>query len=295
MDAIRFDTVSKSFSKRTALADVSFGIGRGRIVGLLGPNGSGKTTALRLMLNLFYPDEGNVWVLGGPPSHSTTDRIGYLPEERGLYRNLRVREVLRYYSRLKGHEPAEQDIAQWLDRLAVSEHQDKRIAELSKGTAQKVQFIGTVLHRPELVILDEPFSGLDPVSREHLRHAISYLISLDTTVLLSTHEMLTAERMCGHFLMLHRGRKVLDESREQLAGRFTEPLVRLRCVPKLDPQSLPQGVVALTESGEQQELSLTPGFDPQRVLAEVTRTHEVHGFQIGRANLEDVFLRLARD
>lgn len=293
--AIRFDAVSKSFAGRTALADVSFEIGRGRIVGLIGPNGSGKTTTLRLILNLFYPEQGHIWVLGGAPNPATADRIGYLPEERGLYRNLRVQEVLRYYSRLKGREASARSIDEWLERLQVTEHQDKRISELSKGTAQKIQFIGTVLHRPQLVILDEPFSGLDPVSREHLRRAISHLLSLETTVLLSTHEMLTAERMCEHFLMLHHGRKVLDASREHLAERFSEPLVRLRCRPQLDARALPRGVVELREVGPQQELSLAPGTDPQRLLADITRQHEVFGFEIGRATLEDIFLRLARD
>ncbi|MEN9579552.1 MAG: hypothetical protein RJA70_2561, partial [Pseudomonadota bacterium] len=241
MLAVEFKSVSKKFGGQPALSRFSFAAESGKVLGLLGPNGSGKTTTLRLILNLFYPDEGQLSVLGAAPSSSTSDRIGYLPEERGLYRRMRVTEVVTYYARLKGARPSRAEIDEWLERLGVAEFKHKRVQELSKGTAQKIQFIATVIHRPALLILDEPFSGLDPKSREQLRQVVHQVIATGTSVILSTHDMVEAENLCDRFVMLSRGQKVLDRSRHELAQAFGGRKIKLRASGELPP--------ALTEGG----------------------------------------------
>lgn len=290
-EMLEFVAVSKSFGATRALDDVSFEIPAGSRVGLLGPNGSGKTTALRVILGLFRADSGSVRVFGAEPSHQAAEAIGYLPEERGLYREMKVLDLLRYYARLKGARPSEAAIDDWLERLDIARYKHQRVRALSKGTAQKVQFISTVLHDPELVILDEPFSGLDPLSRQLLARAFDWLSSLGKTLVFSTHDMTTADALCDRFLMLHQGKKVLDESRAGLAQLTGRRVVRVVTEPAL-PASLPEAARRVERAGRT-ELSLRPDVDPQQWLRRISRDHAILRFEVGQPSLEDIFLSLA--
>jgi ABC-2 type transport system ATP-binding protein len=215
--AVRLSTVSKRYANHVAVDRVSLDIRPGIIFGLLGPNGAGKTSTIRLMLNLMLPDEGRIEILGKPASDpSLVNRLGYLPEERGLYRKMEVRRVLRFLARLKGVATREADrrIDQWLERFTLTgagrDWGSAKIEELSRGMQQKVQFIGTVLHDPELIVLDEPFSGLDPVNAQAIKDTVLDLRRQGRTIVFSTHLMDVAERMCDAVAIVNRGRIVLD-------------------------------------------------------------------------------------
>jgi len=293
MSVVELTSVSKSFGGQPAVRDLSLRIEAGKRVGLLGPNGSGKTTTLRMLLGLFPPDAGKITVLGRPPSHETSERVGYLPEERGLYRDMKVVDLLRYYARLKGRQSTAKEISGWLERLGVTQYADQRIRALSKGTAQKIQFISTVLHEPELLILDEPFSGLDPVSRQLLSAAIDHLTQLRTTLIFSTHDMSAAETLCDHYLMLHRGRKVLDASRGELRERTRERVVKVTTGDPLSHTDIP-GVQRRRGSGTELELVLESDADPQRILEHLVARTSIVRFEVTHPSLEEVFLRLAQ-
>ncbi|MBI2362681.1 MAG: ATP-binding cassette domain-containing protein, partial [Elusimicrobia bacterium] len=227
--AVRIVGVSKSFGAHPAVADLSLSVPRGTVYGFLGPNGSGKTTTLRLILHILLPDSGSVEVLGRRGTRAANDRIGYLPEERGLYRKMEVRRQLEYLTALKGLPPARSRplIASWLERFGLGAGADEKVEALSKGMCQKVQFIAAVAADPELVVLDEPFSGLDPVNQEVLREALRELNRRGTPVILSTHDMAAAEELCDTLCMMHEGRKVLDGTLEDLRVRHGSGTVRV--------------------------------------------------------------------
>ena len=208
--AVELSGVTKTFGTHTAVRNLDLAIPAGSIYGFIGPNGSGKTTTIRMILRIFFPDCGRITVLGQAEGVCADDRVGYLPEERGLYRRMKVRDLLKYYSRLKGIRECDQEITDWLRRLGAEDWGNRKIETLSKGMTQKVQFIAAVVARPQLLILDEPFSGLDPVNVEVLRESIQEVRSRGTTVIFSTHEMDVAERMCERVFMLHNGNKVLS-------------------------------------------------------------------------------------
>ena len=210
--AIELSGVTKRFREQVAVDSLDLAVPTGSIYGFIGPNGSGKTTTLRMILRIFPPDAGTIRVLGNEQGKTADDRLGYLPEERGMYKRMKVRSLLKYYSKLKGHHNCDADIERWLEKLDAKEWANKRIDALSKGMAQKIQFISAVVARPELVILDEPFSGLDPVNLEVLRDAVLELRSAGTTVIFSTHDMDVAEKLCDTIFMIFQGRKVLDLS-----------------------------------------------------------------------------------
>ncbi len=292
MTAIEFDDVSKVFGATRALTNVSFRVRSGDKVGLLGPNGSGKTTALRLILNLFEPQSGCIRVLGQAPSHHVNERVGYLPEERGLYRDMKVADLLVYYARLKGVHLAERRLDEWLNRLRIYEYKQQKVRGLSKGTSQKVQFLTAVLHDPPLVILDEPFSGLDPLSRKHLREAIDELSAAGKTLIFSTHDVAAAESSCDAFVMLHRGRKVLDLSRSDLHDKTNTRVLKLTTDRPLGEEPL-SGVERRLRRGHDSELTLAPGADPQRVLRELSGQYSINRFEVTRPSLEELFLQIA--
>jgi ABC-2 type transport system ATP-binding protein len=295
--SVEFQSVSKRFGERRALSELSFTAEPGKILGLLGPNGSGKTTTLRLILNLIKPDRGSVAVLGHAPSNALSDRIGYLPEERGLYRNMKVRDVIAYYSELKGYHPKKTSIDAWLERVDVAEYSEQRVQHLSKGTAQKVQLVATLLHEPELVILDEPFSGLDPLSRQQMRQLLTGLAQEGKTLLLSTHDMLEAESLCDAYLMLSHGRQVLDLRREELAERYGDRTVRLQYQGALPERVLdPAGdwVERAVSSGNRAELVLKPSVSANALLRVLVEHVTVLQFEVTKPSLHDLFLRLTR-
>lgn len=226
--------ICKSFGDHQALAPLDLEVGEGQIVGLLGPNGAGKTTLLRMLTGITKPDQGTLQMWGQPHHRELLSRMGYLPEERGLYKSMRVAEQVLYFAALRGMErkDAENELRGWLERLEVEGWWNREVADLSKGMAQKIQFIATVLHRPELLILDEPFSGLDPINAGLVRGEMLRLVQQEgTTLLLSTHDMGSVEALCDDVVMLHQGNKVLagatDEVRE--SARKGRIFLRVRC------------------------------------------------------------------
>jgi ABC-2 type transport system ATP-binding protein len=286
--------VTKTFSGHTAVADLSLDVPSGSIYGFIGPNGSGKTTTLRMVMHILHPDCGEITVLGQNTFDSANDRVGYLPEERGLYKQMKVRELLRFYAELKGSRGSGPAIDDWLQRFDLAAWADKKIATLSKGMSQKVQFIATVIAQPELVLLDEPFSGLDPVNSEVLREAVLGLKRAGTTVIFSTHDMAVAEKMCDYLFMIYRGKKVLDGTLEAIQEEYGSDTVRVQLEGVGgDWQSLP-GVTAVRDLGRWQELRLERGADSQSLLAELMRRGRVLHFEVTRPSLHDIFVRIAR-
>lgn len=291
--AVTLEGVRKTFGEHVAVDDLSLAIPREALYGFIGPNGSGKTTTLRMILRIFFPDRGRVSVLGRDHARAADDRVGYLPEERGLYRKMKLRELLRFHAELKGMRRPQATIAGWLDRFGLGPWADKTVEALSKGMAQKVQFIAAVLHRPELVILDEPFSGLDPVNLEVLKDAMLDLRREGTTVIFSTHDMAAAERLCDAVMMIHRGRKVLDGAPAAIRQRYGQDTVRVRLAdPKLELAGL-AGVAQVHDAGSGKELRLADGADPQAILRALVERTAVDHFEITQPSLHEIFVRIA--
>jgi ABC-2 type transport system ATP-binding protein len=294
MPAIEIRDVRKTFGDHTAVHALSLDVPAGSIYGFIGPNGSGKTTTIRMIMNLLVPDEGRISVLDRPSQSSVRDEVGYLPEERGLYKRMSVRQVLRYYGQLKGAAPAPLDAAirLWLERLQLVDWADRQVQTLSKGMAQKVQFISTVIARPRLLILDEPFSGLDPVNADHLRDAILSLRREGVTIVLSTHDMSVAERMCDRLFMIFKGHKVLDGSLDEIQARFGQDVIRVRTAAGADGLASMPGVASVVDAGNVQDVRLT--IEPQAFLhALAARTAVLH-FEITKPSLHDIFKRIAQ-
>ncbi|HEY2881588.1 MAG TPA: ATP-binding cassette domain-containing protein [Pirellulales bacterium] len=293
-NAVELHGVTKTFGRHMAVDRLDLTVPEGTVYGFIGPNGSGKTTTLRMILRIFYPDAGTVRVLGVDHSDAADDRIGYLPEERGLYKKMKVREVLRFHAELKGCRDCRQAIDDWLARLDLGKWADKRVNTLSKGMSQKVQFIAAVVSQPKLLILDEPFSGLDPVNMETLKDMVLELKRNGTTVIFSTHDMDVAERMCDTIFMIFRGEKVLDGTLQSIQDQYGEDTIRIRTTAQNgELENLP-GVVSLNDYGRDQELRISPGADTQALLTELTRRTRVERFELSRPSLHDIFVRIAR-
>ncbi len=295
MTAIEMNGVTKTFTKHVAVSNLDIEVPQGSIYGFIGPNGSGKTTTLRMIMRILHPDSGAIRVLGElvTKSGSASERVGYLPEERGLYRQMKVKDCLRFFAQLKGVRQPETAIQAWLDRLDLGAWGGKKIIALSKGMSQRVQFIAAVIARPELVLLDEPFSGLDPVGADTLREAVYDLRKAGATVVFSTHDMAAAERMCDFVFMIHKGRKVLDGTIESIQGSYGRDTVRVLLEPRdVRLEGLP-GVKDVTDDGRWRELRLEPGADSQRLLAALIDRGRVTHFELMRPTLPDIFVRIA--
>jgi len=294
MSAIQVRNVSKQFGQHVAVNDDSIDVPVGSIYGFIGPNGSGKTTTIRMIMNIILPDSGSIQVLGHDVASAIRDDIGYLPEERGLYKKMQVRRLLRYYGRLKGRSQSDLDpaITEWLERLQLSQWADKRIDQLSKGMAQKVQFISAIVSRPKLLILDEPFSGLDPVNAEALRDAVLELRRRGTTVVFSTHDMGAAEKLCDRIFMIFKGRKVLDGTLDEIQARYGHDTVRLRIGGGVARLAGRPEIESINDHGNYQDLRLKS--DPQAFLRAIAPTVDVYQFEITKPSLHDIFVRIAR-
>jgi ABC-2 type transport system ATP-binding protein len=291
--AIRLSNVTKRFGPTTAVADLSLAVPAGSIYGFIGPNGSGKTTTLRMIMHILLPDEGRIEVLGSTDTAAARDRVSYLPEERGLYKRMSVRRLLRYYGRLKGRSLAELDpqIDEWLSRLGIADWAGRTIEALSKGMSQKVQFISAVVSRPSLLILDEPFSGLDPVNAETLKDAVLETRRRGTTVVFSTHDMSTAEKMCDRIFMIFKGRKVLDGTLEDIQAAYGLDTVRVRSAGGSSALTGLPGIEAINDYGQLQEVRLAG--DPQAFLQQLAARTSVYHFEVARPSLHDIFVRIA--
>ena len=294
MNAIEIRGISKTFGTHTAVDDVSLDVPQGSIYGFIGPNGSGKTTTIRMIMNIILPDRGTVAVLGRQSTDAARDDVSYLPEERGLYKQMQVGRLLRYYGRLKGRSPADLEpaIGHWLDRLGLAGWADKRVDQLSKGMAQKVQFIGAIVSKPTLLILDEPFSGLDPVNAEALKDAVLELRRQGTTVVFSTHDMGAAERLCDRIFMVFKGRKVLDGSLHDIQAQYGHDTVRVKLGRGAGALAGLPGVEAVNDHGNVQDVRLST--DPQAFLQALLQKTPVHHFEMTKPSLHDIFVRIAR-
>jgi ABC-2 type transport system ATP-binding protein len=291
--AVELAGVTKSFGNHVAVDHLDLMVPRGTVYGFIGPNGSGKTTTLRMVLRILYPDSGQVTVLGQAQGSAADDRVGYLPEERGLYKKMKVRDLLRFYADLKGMRDSRAEIDRWLERLGLTDWATKRVETLSKGMAQKVQFISAVIAEPELVILDEPFSGLDPVNLETLKDAILDLRKKGATIIFSTHDMDVAERMCDTIFMIYRGRKVLDGTLESIQAEFGVDTIRIRTTGDNGHLRDVAGVVHVNDYGREKELRIQRGADPQSILRELVNRVSVERFELTRPSLHDIFVRIA--
>lgn len=288
------DDVSKRFGNQRVVDHLSFAVPTGSLFGLIGPNGSGKTTTMRMILRIYQPDAGQIQVLGKTEGRTADSRIGYLPEERGLYPRMTVRRLLRYFAALKKVADPEKGIEHWLERLGMTSWAGKRIDQLSKGMAQKVQFISAVIGKPQLVILDEPFSGLDPVNLDLLRSAVSELREAGTTVILSTHDMDVAQQMCDRILMIYRGQKVLDGTLAEIRQNQGKPRLRVRMSPQSPPPTsdLP-GVERVEAAGDALDLFLANSDYRPAVLRALCAAGDVEHFETVRPSLHDIFVSIA--
>lgn len=307
-DALVITGISKRYAHHVAVRDLSLRVPRGAVYGLLGPNGAGKTSTIRMVLNIMAPDSGTITVLGRPSTDpAITDRLGYLPEERGLYRKMRVRDVLRFLGKLKGLPTAGLDatINDWLERFALrgvggEDWSAARVDELSRGMQQKVQFIGALLHDPDLVILDEPFSGLDPVNAQALKDTVASLRTRGRTVIFSTHVMENAERMCDAVCIIARGEKVLDGPVAEVRAQHGARLVALHfattpsdAVQQLlrDPALITAPAAGTAPDARLMEVELAVGATSDDLLARlVALKAPLERFELVRPSLHRIFL-----
>ena len=292
-NAITIRNVTKRFDGTVAVDDLDLSVPRGSLYGFIGPNGSGKTTTLRMIMHILLPDRGEIEVLGELGTRAAHDRVSYLPEERGLYKRMSVRRLLRYYGSLKGARQPELDreIDRWLERLGLSAWVDKKVEALSKGMAQKIQFISSVLNRPELLILDEPFSGLDPVNAEVLKDAVLDLKKEGTTVVFSTHDMGVAERLCDRIFMIFKGRKVLDGTLDEIQSAYGYDTIRLRTDAGMNALNGLEGIEEINDQGNAQEVRWRG--DPQALLETLMSRTRISHFEVARPSLHDIFVRIA--
>jgi ABC-2 type transport system ATP-binding protein len=301
--AIEIDHIVKRYAEHTAVAELSLAVPRGAVYGLLGPNGAGKTTTIRMLLDILEPDSGTIRVFDRPHTdRGVTERIGYLPEERGLYKKMQVRRVLRFLAALKGvpARTADERITMWLDRLELRTPEKDwglaKVDELSRGMQQKVQFIGALLHEPELVILDEPFSGLDPINAQALKDIMVELHKQGRTVLFSTHLMESAERLCDSVCIIARGRKVLDGEvtavKAQHGGRFIALALAGGGAAAAEPVLRDRSLVSRADdSNRTLEVELAPGADAQALLQRlVAAGARVERFELVQPSLHRIFL-----
>ena len=288
-------SIWKRFNGRAVVQDVSFTVEPGEILGMVGPNGAGKTTAIRILLDILQPDEGSVLLFGQPFTGEHRPLLGYLPEERGLYRDLRVQETLEYLGILKRMHRAEarRRAGELLERLGMHEHRNKKVAELSKGMSQLIQIASTMMHQPRLLILDEPFSGLDPVNVRLVKEMLGELRQEGVAIVLSTHQMNQVEELCDRVLMINQGRVVLYGSLEEVRSGFGEGSILVEASGLLD--DLP-GVQKINDHGTYQELVMSDGSSSKDVFrALADREIEVRRFQVARLPLEEIFVRIVRE
>ena len=290
---LRVDRVAKRFGDFTAVEDLSFEVRAGRVFGFLGPNGAGKTTTIRMIVGITAPDEGSIELFGRKISSELQDRIGYLPEERGLYKKLKIVDQLRYFAALKGmsSSDAEKKIDFWLERMNLGEWKKKKTTDLSKGMQQKIQFISTVMHDPDLLILDEPFSGLDPINVEFLIEVISEFKTQDKTIIFSTHLMETAEKLCKDILLINKAHKVISGSLRQVKESYAKNLIALRAEGAERVLSDPRVVQKQVVHADETIIHLSNGMDPQVLLRKLVESGAVISkFEKVEPSLNDIFI-----
>ena len=290
---VKLDRVHKSFGDFTAVKELSLTVRAGRVFGLLGPNGAGKTTTIRMMVNITAPDSGSIELFGRKIDPELQNRIGYLPEERGLYRRMKVVDQLKFFAELKNvrGKLVETKIDEWLARVKLSEWKTKRSMELSKGMQQKIQFVTAVLHDPELLILDEPFSGLDPINAELLKEIVLDLKRSGKTIIFSTHQMEVAEKVCDDICLINRSEKVLEGSLRELKSSFGRNSVAVRCEGGDGVLDDPLLVSKVVRHADEAQALLAPGANAQVLLRRLIDSGAVIGkFEMVEPSLNDIFI-----
>ena len=292
MDAIALENVTKAYDSVTAVNAVNLRIKQGAVVGLLGPNGAGKTTTIRMIMNILVPDEGTIRVLDKPVSEESRDSIGYLPEERGLYPRMQVRPLIVFLAALHGLTEAEADkrARAWLARFDLSEWSEKKMVDLSKGMQQKVQFITAVIHKPPIVILDEPFSGLDPVNAATIKDVMLEMRDQGSTIILSTHRMEQVEKMCDSICLINHGTNVLDGELRAIKHSYGKNTAHIEFTGP-DGFLNHASIAAINRFGTGVEAKLKPGSDAQQLLrAAVDSGAQISRFELLEPSLNDIFI-----
>jgi ABC-2 type transport system ATP-binding protein len=295
MNSVEVSHVAKSFGKNQAVRDVSFAVKPGEIFGLLGPNGAGKTTTIRMLLDIFKPDKGEIAVLGGEITEEKKNRIGYMPEERGMYQDIPLERCLVYFGRLKGLPTQEinQRLEGWLDKFDLSAHRRKKVKELSKGMQQKAQIIATLLHEPELIIIDEPFTALDPVNTQMIKDLLLSERDKGRTILMSTHQMHQVEEMCDRILLVNKGRDVLYGKLNDIRGQYASHAVYVRSPQVIPPVS---GVLTREQDNGALLLRLDDETTPQDVLMNlVSQGVQLEQFEIAAPDLDEIFIQVVAE
>ena len=291
MTTVSVSHISKAFGNVQAVADVSFEVQAGEIFGLLGPNGAGKTTTIRMLLDIFRPDGGEVSVFGGKLDEEKKNRIGYMPEERGLYKDLKLEPTLVFLATLKGLDEAtaRDRLGKWLERLDLYDHRQKKVQELSRGMQQKAQLIATLLHEPDLIVVDEPFAGLDPVNTRLVKEIMEEQRQAGKTILMSTHQMYQVEALCNRIVLINRGRTVLYGGVEEIKRDFAGNAVVVEG--QGDLTDVPGVLQARQENGAW-HLALAPGTSPQDVFRALATRDEIRieRFEIAEPSLDDIFV-----
>jgi len=295
MPSIEVEHISKNFGAQKAVNDVSFQVEPGEIFGLLGPNGAGKTTIIRIILDIFEPDAGKTLILGGPMTEAKKNRIGYMPEERGLYQDIPLERCLVYLATLKGLSPAEANrrVTSYLERFDLSEHRKKKIKELSKGMQQKAQLIVTLVHQPDILIIDEPFSGLDPINTQMVKDLLVEERNRGVTIVMSTHQMHQVEELCDRLVLIDHGKVLLYGALAEIRKQFTADAVLVR-----SENSLPESILGSAEREKLNgvtRLKLAPGYSPQDVLRSlVAQNISLDQFEIAVPTLDEIFIRVVQ-
>ena len=287
---IRVEDLVKHYAQVKAVDGLSFGVEQGELFGLLGPNGAGKTTTIRTMMDIIKPDSGSITLMGQPVTEASKARIGYLPEERGLYQNFRLLECLSYLGALKGipRKEASQRASALLSRAGLAEYANRKVKELSKGMTQKAQFLAAIVHDPDLLIMDEPFQGLDPINTDLLKSILLEEQARGKTIILSTHNMNQVEEMCNRILLIHHGRAVLYGPLDEIKAQYAEHAVLLRC--DAIPQNL-AGVQRVEQHNRAFELILEPEASPQSILQQLVEAEvTVDRFEVATPPLEEIFI-----
>ncbi|MCD6356818.1 MAG: ATP-binding cassette domain-containing protein [Anaerolineaceae bacterium] len=291
MPVIKVEHISKSFADIQAVEDISFSLAKGEILGLIGPNGAGKTTTIRMILDIFKPDRGSISILGGPMNEEKKDLIGYLPEERGLYQDITLEKCLSYLASVKGMDKAsiEENLTYYLKQFGLSQYRKKKVKDLSKGMQQKAQLIATFIHQPKLVIVDEPFSALDPVNTQIVKQLLFKERDKGTAIMMSTHQMNQAEETCSRITLINEGKVVLKGNLEEVRKRFSKPELIVTSLNWI-PEDIP-GVKSIQKENQQLRIKIHRNYDPKDILAEMIRREVmIEHFEVAVPNLNEIFI-----
>ncbi|MCH7781727.1 ATP-binding cassette domain-containing protein [candidate division KSB1 bacterium] len=292
MSTLLVENINKSFGNFQAVKDLSFSIEEGTMFGLLGPNGAGKTTTIRMIMDIIIPDSGTISVLGNNKPREVNDFIGYLPEERGLYRKMKVGELLLFMAELKTmkRKEAKKEINDWLERLDLMEWKNKKVEELSKGMQQKLQFIGTILHKPKLLILDEPFMGLDPINTDIVRNIMLEFKNNGTTIIFSTHLMENAEKLCEQILLIDHGEIILSGKLKDLKKDFGKMNVIIEFEGEDSFLKESKQIKSYDNFGNYVEIKLVENADSQELLRDAMKSAEIRKFELVQPSLHEIFV-----